>query len=146
MNDLNITFEQQPATANGPSLAVRCDLLPAKHQCRIDEQPRIEAPSVWYVCTCTRHAYSRRRGLTRKHWEFKSLDAAKAAAVAYVRRKVAEARRQEPVRHGAGQYRKGEQRVWYVLLDSCPTQSWQPVATKKDAIRLLEKTPAWAVS
>jgi hypothetical protein len=44
VNDLNITFEQQPAAANGPSLAVRCDLLPAKHAIRL-----LENPPAWAV-------------------------------------------------------------------------------------------------
>lgn len=142
MTDLNITFEQQPATANGPSLAVRCDQLPVRHQCRIDEQPRLGSPTVWFLCTATGNRYaSRRRRVSRRHREFKSLDAAKAAAVAYVTAKVAEAKRQEPVRHGHGQYCQFGRR-WYVAFDSA--NGWHPASSKKAAIALLDNPPAWA--
>lgn len=144
MTDLTITFEHHQHNGYGETFTVRCDQLPVKHECRIVEQPRVPGPGVWFLCTATRHAYSRRRGLTRKHREFKSLDAAKAAAVAYVEARVAEAKRQVPVRHGPGQYRKGN-RGWYVQYDG--SDCWHPAGTKERAIRLLDiRTPSeWAV-
>ena len=58
---------------------------------------------------------------------------------------VAEAKRQEPVRHGPGQYRKGN-RGWYVQYDG--SACWHPAGTKERAIRLLDiRTPSeWAVA
>ena len=148
MNDINITFENQYTAGElgqGESYSVHCDQLPTRHECRIVEQPRLESPAAWYLHTATRSPTSRRRGLTRKHCVFESLDAAKAAAVAYVEARVAEAKRQEPVRHGPGQYRKGN-RGWYVQYDG--SACWHPAGTKERAIRLLDiRTPSeWAVA
>jgi hypothetical protein len=142
---VNITFEQQyPATGgHGASIAVRCDQLPVRNECRIVEQPRVPGPGVWFLCTAASNPYAgrRRRGPFRKYREFESLDAAKAAAVAYVTARVAEAKRQEPVRHGRGQYCQFGRR-WYVAFDN--GNSWQPAGSKKAAIALLDNPPAWA--
>lgn len=139
MTDLNITFEQHPH--NGYGFTVRCDQLPLRHECRIVEQPRVPGPGVWYVCTATRHAYSKRRGPTRKSREFKTLDAAKAAAAAYVKARVAEAKRQEEVRYGHGQYWQGRNGVWwvqYLTAEGNPVESPRPVASKKSAKQWLD--------
>lgn len=142
MTDLNITFEHHQHNGYGETFTVRCDQLPVKHECRIVEQPRVPGPGVWFLCTATRHAYSRRRGLTRKHREFKSLDAAKAAAVAYVKAKVAEAKRQEPVRYGHGQYWQGGGAWWVQYLtpkgEQFGSETPKAVASKKSAKQWLD--------
>lgn len=140
MTDLNITFEEHPGNIG---LTVRCDQLPLKHECRIVEQPRVPGPGVWYVCTATRHRLSNRRGLTRRHREFKSLDAAKAAAVAYVKARVAEAKRREQVRYGYGQYWQGGNGVWWIEYltpegELLGTEAPRAVSSKKSAKQWLD--------
>lgn len=148
MADLNITFEQHPYNGHAEVYTVRCDLLPLKHEARIIEQPIAGKPSEWWFSTATTSVFRKRGGRHPRHRHgrlLKSLDDAKAAAVAYVKAKVAKSQREVPVRYGHGQYRQGERgSVWYVAFDNGP--AWQPAGSLKQAKELLDNPPAWAVS
>lgn len=148
MADLNITFEQQPHNGHQDIYAVRCELLPLKHEARIVEQPIAGKPSEWWFSTATTNVFRKRGGrhLRQRHGRLlKSLDAAKAAAVAYVKARVAKALREVPVRYGHGQYRQSEQgSVWYVAFDANPQSGWYPAGTRKQALHLLDNPPEWA--
>lgn len=148
MADLNITFERHPHNGHAEVYTVRCDLLPLKHEARIIEQPIAGEPSEWWFSTATTNVFRKRGGRHLRHRHgrlLKSLDAAKAAAVAYVKAKVAKAQREVPVRYGHGQYRQSERgSVWYVAFDAPTKAGWYPAGTRKQALHLLDNPPEWA--
>lgn len=144
MSNLNITFEPV-AYLNETNYRVSCDVLPLRHDVLIYEHSRVGKSSEWSLNTCTRTAFGRRKRIRRGRW-FKTLDDAKAAAVAYIEKKVAASRRQTPVPHGHGEYFQsvtGE--YWAVRIPGTTSLSYIPVGTKKEAKKFLENLPQWVL-
>lgn len=145
MSNLNITFAQAPGV-----WVLVCDQLPAWHKCYIRAVDPRDVPVVLarYALFTETQKNAIIRHSTESHNNcrlFQSLEDAKAAAVSYVKGRVAEAKRQEPVHHGQGIYKKRRGvRGWWVAFDAAPDIGWIPAGLrKKDAIALLDNPPQW---
>jgi hypothetical protein len=141
---MNIHFDHHPATASTVEVYdVRCDELPGQSL-------------GWIVLPCEgRYVYQteswnpyarRRHHRSRRARECDSLAAAKAAAVAYVTRKVKQARDEQPVQHGHGRYFKILTRWFYVYEVNGETTSAQLARSKKDAKERLLTVPSWVTA
>lgn len=143
MSNLNITFE--PIIGGFGGYQVVCEQLPPRHDAVIHEHTRAGRDSEWSLNTRTSTAYGRRKKVRRGRF-FKTLDAAKAAAVAFVQKKVAASQRQTPVPHGHGEYFQsvtGE--YWAVRIPGTTSLSYIPVGTKREAKEFLENLPQWVL-
>lgn len=136
---MNIHFDHKPATASTVECwNVYCDGKPFGFiHCN---------GAGWCYQTESFNAYARRKNRTSRRARLcESLDDAKAAAVAYVTRKLKQASDEQPVQHGCGEYRKYGPRWYYTYLDDAgqPLCSPQPAASKKQAIERLKAVPLW---
>lgn len=140
MANISITFEQ---VFGGYQVA--CEQLPPRHDAFIYEHTRAGKPSEWSLNTKTTAAYGRRRKVRRGRW-FKTLDEAKAAAVAFVTKKVAAAERQTPKPHGCGEYFQATSgKYWAVRYPGVASLAYVPVGSKRDAKEWLETPPQWVL-
>jgi hypothetical protein len=142
---MSIHFDHEPATLSTHEVyRVRCDELPAESLGLIfaydDGRPYAYLTESW-----SRFARRRNRR-SRRIRHFRSLDDAKAAAVAYVTRKVKQARDEQNVRHGHGYYFKARARWFYIYEVNGETTSAQPAHSKKDAKERLLAVPSWVTA
>lgn len=144
---MNIHFDHEPATRSTSEVyRVRCDELPGESLGLIFEyfqgQTYVYQTESW-------SPYARRRNKrSRRSRSFASLDDAKAAAVAYVARKVKQARDEQPVQYGHGRYFKIRARWFYIHDFEAAGQhpSPQPARSKKEAKERLLSVPSWATA
>jgi len=141
---VNIHFDPNLSSQTPDWHDVRCDELPRQrlgYIYRLCEGVYIYQTEVWSPYA------ARRNKTTRRHRRFDTLDAAKAAAVAYVTRKVKQARDEQNVRHGHGVYFKRGRR-WFYIHD-VEAAGQHPIATpalsKAHAKQCLQSIPSWAV-
>jgi|688.fasta_scaffold50275_6 hypothetical protein len=141
---MNIHFDRKPATASTyEAYNVRCDELPGESLGVI--YPRDDGQFIYQ--TESYNPYARRRNRqSRRARLCDSLDAAKAAAVAYVTRKVKQARDEQNVRHGHGYYFKSRTVWFYVYEVNGETTSPMPARSKKDAKERLLTVPSWVTA
>jgi hypothetical protein len=142
---VSIHFDHEPATPSTYEVyRVRCDELPEESLGLIfvydDGRPYAYQTESWSRFARRRNRRSRRCRL------FRSLDDAKAAAVAYVARKVKQARDEQPVQHGHGRYFKIRTRWYYAYDVNGKATSPQPARSKKDAKERLLTVPSWATA
>jgi hypothetical protein len=141
---VNIHFDHEPATASTVEVyCVRCDELPGQSLGWIV----LPCEGRYFYQTESWNPYARRRNhRSRRARECDSLEAAKAAAVAYVTRKVKQARDEQHVRHGHGYYFKARARWFYVYDVNGETTSAQPARSKRDAKERLLTVPSWVTA
>jgi hypothetical protein len=142
---MNIHFDHEPATSSTHEVwRVRCDEL---HDASLGLIFEYFQGQTYVYQTESWNPYARSRNKrSRRARSFVSLDDAKAAAVAYVARKVKQARDEQPVQYGHGRYFKIRTRWYYAYDVNGGATSPQPARSKKDAKERLLSVPSWVNS